>query len=206
MAETRTDVWKSERKSGTAAIAVSFAVSLVLWFVLLRLLPPLKGMDDVAARMLVAVKCAVFATLFCLAAGIEAVAHERLQGPAFDPLAGFETRRLRVNLRYLHNTLEQLIVFVVGLFGLAAYMDTNGAMRALPALTIVWIANRYAFWIGYHRSAAMRGLGAPSIAIGLLMLLYVIARTGNDIGGAPGAAISVGAFLALEAFLFWKTR
>ncbi|WP_155263092.1 MAPEG family protein [Sphingomonas segetis] len=181
-------------------------VSLLLWFALYRLLPPLEGMDDFGARMLVALKCLAFATLFTLVAGVEAVAHERLQSAAFDPLAGHETRRLRVNLRFLQNTLEQLVIFAVGLFGLAAYMTSGEAMRAVVATSVVWILNRYAFWIGYHRSAAMRGLGAPSMAIGLIMLLYVVARIGEDAAGTAGTAVAVGLFLAVEAVLFWKTR
>lgn len=198
--------WRAERRSGIAVIAASLIVSIVIGLALYHWLPPLAGMDSLGARMLVALKCVAFATLFCLVAGVEAVAHERLQSDAFDPLQGHETKRLRVNLRYLQNTLEQIIVFVVGLFGLAAYLTSGEAMRAVVAITVIWILNRYAFWIGYHRSAAMRGLGAPSMAVSLLMLLYVVARIGIDIAGTAGAVIAVGAFLAVEAVLFWKTR
>ncbi|HEY6662908.1 MAG TPA: hypothetical protein VIZ66_08290 [Sphingomicrobium sp.] len=198
--------WRVQRRSGMAAIAVSTVISLGLWLALYRLLPPLAGMDSIGARMLVALKCTVVATLFCLVAGVEAVAHERLQSDAFDPLGGHQTSRLAVNLRYLQNTLEQLVVFTVGLFGLAAYLTSGEAMRALPATTAVWIVNRFAFWIGYHRSAAMRGLGAPSMMIGLLMLLYVTARIGGELAGTAGAVIAILAFLAIEAVLFWKTR
>ena len=198
--------WRQERKSGMAAIAVSVAVSAILWMALWQLLPPLTSMDSLEARMLVALKCVAFATLFCFVAGIEAVAHERLQSDAFDPLQGHQTERLRVNLRYLQNTLEQLVVFAVGLFGLAAYLDSGFAMRIVIALTVVWILNRFAFWIGYHRSAAMRGLGAPSMVIGLVMLLYVVARIGGDVAGTPGTVIAIALFLTLEAVLFLKTR
>jgi hypothetical protein len=138
--------------------------------------------------------------------GVEAVAHERLSSPAFDPLAGFETRRLRVNQRYLQNTLEQLIVFAVALFGLAAYSHGGGAMRAVLATAVVWVLARFAFWIGYHRSAAMRGLGAPGMALSMVVLLYVAGRIGFDVGGFVGAAVPVAAFLAIEAFLFRATR
>lgn len=189
-----------------AAIAASILISLVLLFLLYRLLPPLSGMDSLDARMVVALKCTAAATLFCFVAGIEAVAHERLQSAAFDPLAGSETKRLRVNLRYLQNTLEQLIVFAVGLFGLAAYLTSGSSMRILPAVMVIWILNRYAFWIGYHRSAAMRGLGAPSMAVSLIMLLYVVARIGGDVAGSAGMVTAVGGYLAVEAVLFWKTR
>jgi len=202
----REDNWREERKSGMGAIAASMAVSLPVWFALYRFLPPLEGMDDLGARMLVALKCLVFATLFTLVAGVEAIAHDRLQSTAFDPLAGHETRRLRVNLRFLQNTFEQIVIFAVGLFGLAAYMTGGEAMRAVVATTVVWILNRYAFWIGYHRSAAMRGLGAPSMAIGLVMLLYVAARIGGDLAGTGGAAVAIGLFVGLEAVLFLKTR
>jgi hypothetical protein len=189
-----------------AAIAVAAVTGVALWFAVDRLLPPLAGMDDLAARMLVALKCCAIAALFCLAAGVEAVAHERLQSAAFDPLAGHETMRLRVNKQYLQNTLEQFVVFAVGLFGLAAYSTTGGTMRAVIATTVVWIAFRFAFWVGYHRSAAMRGLGAPGMAVGLLVLIYVCARVGDDVAGSAGATGVVGAFLVLEAMLFWGTR
>ena len=189
-----------------AAIAVASAASLLLWFGIYRLLPPLEGMEDVSARLLIALKCLAIATLFTLVAGVEAVAHERLQSSAFDPLAGHQTRRLQVNLRFLQNTLEQIVIFGVGLFGLAAYLASGDAMRALPATTIVWLLNRFAFWIGYHRSAAMRGLGAPSMAIGLIMLIYVAVRIGNDIAGVSSAVVIISLYLALEAVLFWKTR
>ena len=198
--------WRVQRRSGMAAIAASTLISLALWFTLDRLMPPLTGMDSLGARMLVALKCTVVATLFTLVLGVEAVAHERLQSDAFDPLAGHQTTRLAVNQRYLQNTLEQLVVFTVGLFGLAAYLDSGEAMRVVPATTVVWVLNRFAFWIGYHRSAAMRGLGAPSMMIGLIMLLYVAARIGGDVAGSAGAAIAILAFLAIEAVLFWKTR
>lgn len=200
------DDWRAKRRSGMAAIAISMVVSLALWVALYRLLPPLTGMESLGARMLVALKCAAVATLFTLVAGVEAVAHERLQSDAFDPLAGHQTKRLAVNQRYLQNTLEQIVIFTVGLIGLAAFLTGGEAMRIIPATTAIWVLNRYAFWIGYHRSAAMRGLGAPSMAIGLIMLLYVAARIGNDIAGSAGAAIAILAFLAIEAVLFWKTR
>lgn len=204
--ERSAKTWRKERRSGAGAIAASIIVSLALWFALRRFLPPLEGMDELSKRMLVALKCLAVATLFTLVAGVEAVAHERFQTAAFDPLQGHQTKRLLVNLRYLQNTLEQIVVFGVGLFGTAAYLSGGEAMRAIPATTIVWILNRLAFWIGYHKSAAMRALGAASMGISLIMLLYVTARIGHDLAGAPGSIVLVGAFLALESILFLKTR
>jgi len=161
--------------------------------------------------MLFTLKCCCLAVLFCLVTGVEAVAHERLSSPAFDPLSGFETRRLRVNQRYLQNTVEQILVFAAGLFGLAAYCADGFAMRSVLATTIVWMLARVAFWIGYHRSASMRGLGAPGMALSMIVLLYVAGRIGYEVGGSIGAAVPVVAFpvvafVAIEVFLFRATR
>jgi hypothetical protein len=195
----------SQRRAGMTAIAAAIPIALMLWLAIAYLAPPLVDMDSLGTRMLFALKCCCLAVLFCLVTGVEAVAHERLFSPAFDPLIGFETRRLRVNQRYLQNTLEQTIVFVAGLFGLAAYSPNGYAMRAVLATTVVWILARFAFWIGYHRSAAMRGLGAPGMALSMIVLLYVAGRIGFEVGGFVGAVVPVAAFLAIEAILFRAT-
>ena len=97
-----------ERRAGMTAIAAAMPVALLLWLAIAYLVPPLAGMDSLDGRMLFTLKCCCLAVLFCLVTGVEAVAHERLSTPAFNPLSGFETRRLRVNERYLQNTLEQI--------------------------------------------------------------------------------------------------
>lgn len=205
-ARSETDDLITQRRAGMIAIAAAMPVALLLWLAIAFLVPPFAGMDSLGSRMLFTLKCCCLAVLFCLVTGVEAVAHERLSSPAFDPLLGFETRRLRVNQRYLQNTLEQALVFVTGLFGLAAYSPDGAAMRAVLATTVVWMLARFAFWIGYHRSAAMRGLGAPGMALSMIVLLYVTARIGFDISGVAGATVLVAAFLAIEVFLFRATR
>ena len=79
-----------QRRAGMAAIAASLPVALLLWLAIAYLMPPLTGMDSLGDRMLLTLKCCCLAVLFCLVTGVEAVAHERLFSPAFDPLAGFE--------------------------------------------------------------------------------------------------------------------
>ncbi|MGY4515043.1 MAPEG family protein [Lysobacter sp. HA18] len=198
--------WRAQRRAGIRAIAAAMLVAALMWSAVRWGAPVIAGMDSVQARLVFAFKAWCLAVLFCLVTGIEAVAHERLQSAAFDPLAGVQTRRLQVNQRYLQNTLEQLVVFTAGLFGLAYYSDGGDAMRTVLATVVVWIAARLAFWIGYHRSAALRGLGAPGMFLALLMLLYVAARIGRDVAGVPGAVAVVAAFLAFEAVLFRTTR
>jgi uncharacterized MAPEG superfamily protein len=205
-AESEKVGFRRERRSGMIAIGAAMPVALLLWVGITYLSPPLAGMDTIGGRMLFALKCFCLAVLFCLVTGVEAVAHERLFSAAFDPLSGFETRRLRVNQRYLQNTLEQTLVFAAALFGLAAYCPDGSAMRAVLATTVVWILARFAFWIGYHQSTAMRGLGAPGMALSLIILLYVAGRIGYEVSGLVGAAVPILGFVAIEAYLFRATR
>jgi uncharacterized MAPEG superfamily protein len=197
---------RAARKATIAPIAVAVPIAALLWFGAYYLLPPLAGMDDVVPRLVFALKCVCLAILFCLVTGVEAVAHERLVSPAIDPLSGYDTRRMRINLRYLQNTLEQSVVFAAGLLGLAVYCPDGSSMRAVPATTLVWIIARLAFWLGYHHSFALRALGGPGMLLSMLVLLYVSGCFGLEIAGPAGAAAPIILFLGAEAVLFWATR
>jgi uncharacterized MAPEG superfamily protein len=187
-------------------IAVGFPVAIVLWFGTYYLLPPLVGVEDMLPRLVFSLKCSRVAILFCFVTGIEAVAHERLRSLAIDPLSGYDTHRMRVNLRYLQNTLEQLALFVPGVFGLAVYCSDGGSMRAVAATTVVWIVARIAFWIGYLRASAQRGIGAPGMMVSILVLLYVCGRFGFEIAGTVGAIVPLVLFGGAETVLVWATR
>lgn len=187
-------------------IAIAFPAAIAVWLATYYSLSPLSGMDDALARVIFALKCSCVAILFCFLTGIEAVAHERLRSPAIDPLAGYETRRMAVNLRYLQNTLEQLILFVPGLLGLAVYCSDGRSMRAVAATTAVWIVSRVAFWIGYHRGALHRAVGAPGVLQTLLVLLYVCARFGFEAAGTAGAIAVLLLFGCAEILLTRTTR
>jgi hypothetical protein len=187
-------------------IAIAFPLTIALWVGVYYLIPPLAGMADTVARLVVALQCVCVAVLFTFVTGIEAVAHERLRSPGIDPLSGYETPRMTINLRYLQHTLEQLLVFVPGLFGLAYYSNDGSTMRAVIATTAAWIAGRIAFWIGYHRGALHRAAGAPGMALGMLVLLYVSARIGYDIAGVIGALAPLVLFGCAEIILVVTTR
>ena len=198
--------WRAERRKGMAGIAVSLLTSAALWYAIRFNAPLLEGMDEPAARLAFALKCGAIAILFTLVLGVEAVAHERLVSPAFDPLAGHETRRIRVNQRYLQNTLEQSVVFLVGLLGLAVYLEDGNQMRAVLATAVVWVLGRWAFWGGYHLGATWRVFGAPSMLLGQLVLGYVGLQVGFEVAGTTGAGVVLIAFLLFEGLLFWTTR
>lgn len=185
---------------------MAFPVAIALWLGVTYFLPPIAGMTDTLARFALALKLCCVAILFCFLTAIEAVAHERLRSPAIDPLSGYETRRMRINLRYLQHTLEQLALFVPGLFALAFYCSDGRSMRAVVATTVVWIATRFAFWIGYHYGSQHRAVGAPGMMQSMLVLLYVCARFGFEIAGTAGAIAPLVLFGCIEAFLVFATR
>jgi uncharacterized MAPEG superfamily protein len=198
--------FRRQRSAGMMEIAIAFPFAIALWLGVYYFLPPIAGMANTLARLVFALKCCCVAILLCFLTGIEAVARERLQSPAFDPLAGYETRRLRINLRYLQNTLEQLLLFIPGLLALSVYGTDGRSMRAVVAITVVWIATRFAFWIGYHYGPQHRGVGAPGMMQSMLVLLYVCGRFGYDIGGIAGAAAPLILFGCIEAWLVYAIR
>jgi hypothetical protein len=191
-------VTPAQRKRTLSGILVSAPITLLVWYVLWRYLPQPIGANSVR----VALQCCAVAALLTVVAGVEAVAHERLVTAAIDPLAGVETHRMRVNFRYLSNTVEQYIVFAAGLLALSAYASA----KILVIVTIVWVLARWAFWIGYHKSPLLRGIGAPGMIQSMIVLLYVAYRFGTDAyGTATGIALLI-IFAAIEAILFWAVK
>jgi hypothetical protein len=188
-------VTPAQRRTTMSGIAVSAPAALLLWWLMWKYLPDPIG----ANRLRVAIQCCAVAALFSVVAGVEAVAHERLFTAAIDPLAGVETKRMRVNFRFLSNTVEQYVVFAAGLLALWLYASA----KILVIVTIVWVLARWAFWIGYHRSPLLRGVGAPGMLQSMIVLLYVAYRFGTDSYGSAAGNALLAAFAILEAILFW---
>lgn len=196
----------SQRKTLMLGALIAAPLGAALWLGLYYALPPPAGMDTPWSRLGFAIKCACVAVLLCFFLGIEAVSHERLHTRAIDPLAGAESPRMKVNLRYLQHTLEQLLLFVPGLLALAFYCTDGRSMRAVLATTAVWIVFRFVFWIGYHRGPQFRAPGLIGMIQSALVLLYVCTRFGYELAGVAGAAIMLVLFAGGEVFLVWINR
>lgn len=189
---------REQRRTTISGIAASAAAMLLLWWLLWNYLPEPIG----ANSLRVALQCCAVAALLTLVAGVEAVAHERLLTAAIDPLAGVETKRMRVNFRYLSNTLEQFVVFAAGLVALSMYASA----KVLVIATIVWVIARWAFWIGYHKSSLLRGIGAPGMVQSMIVLLYVAYRFGADAYGTNVGIALLVTFGIIEVVLFWAVQ
>ena len=197
---------RAQRKTLMRGMPIAAPVALFVWLALRYGLSPLPDMQAWPDRLWFAIGCCCVAVLLCLLLGIEAVSHERLVTAAINPLAGAESTRMKVNLRYLQNTLEQLLLFIPGLLGLAHYCDNGASMRAVVATTVVWILARFVFWIGYHQGPLFRAPGLVGVVQSLLVLLYVCARFADDVAGIAGAVVVIGLFAFGEIYLVWINR
>ncbi len=177
-----------------------------VWGATFGLMPPLDGMTAPELRLFFAIKSAALSLLFTLVLGIEAVAHERLLSEAFDPLAGLETKRLRINQRFIQNTLEQSVLFLVGLLALSYYCDSGNSMRAVVACSAIWTLSRLVFWVGYHIAPEHRVAGLIGTAQSMGVLIYVSARFGYEIAGVIGASAPLALFFIAEGAILIAVR
>jgi hypothetical protein len=199
-----TELAATRRRMLLIAAAIVPVAGLV-WYGLYALTPLVPGAENPVNRLGFALGWIGMATLLTLVVGVEAVAHERLFTPAINPLAGQESPRMRINLRYLQNTLEQLVVFIPALL-LQAWQAADGTeLRAVTATAIVWIALRLVFWIGYHRAPELRTPGLVGAALAMGVLAIGVARFGHELAGPPGAIAPLAMFGAIEAYLVWMS-
>jgi hypothetical protein len=181
-------------------------LTILAWLLLYVALSPVPNMAFTLDRLVFAVKCWAMATLFCLVLGIEAVSYERLGTFGISALGDGESLRLRINQRYLQQTIEQMLVFVPGLLLLAIYCDTSESMRVVEIATIMWIIARFVFWLGYHHDVQIRAPGMVSTLQSFLILLYGCSRFGYEIGGVIGAVLVISAFVSMELYLLSINR
>jgi uncharacterized MAPEG superfamily protein len=176
-------------------------ISLLLWLVLYSFLSPVANMALPLDRLIFTCKCWGMATLFCLVLGIEAVSYERLGTSVVTALGDGESLRLRINQRYLQQTMEQMLVFVPSLLMLAIYCDSSESMRLVEVATIMWMGSRLVYWLNYHQDMQTRVPYTIGMLQNLLILLYCCTRFGYELSGMTGAVLVVGVFVSIEVYL-----
>ncbi len=111
----------------------------------------------VGERIELVIKVAVFALMPALLA-ICIVAAQRLDPRMWVGRAPKPNSALDINTRFILNTFEQSILFVIGLAGLALYCPIEEA-RTLIILAVLFLVGRTLFWVGYHYNPLMRAFG-----------------------------------------------
>ncbi len=85
---------------------------------------------------------------------------------------------LDINMRFIQNTFEQLILYFIAHLGVIKYAYPHEA-RLLIALTILFLIGRLLFWYGYHKNPRLRAFGFgvtfyPTVAIYIWLFLRVL--------------------------------
>ncbi|XP_077996707.1 transmembrane protein 79-like [Glandiceps talaboti] len=114
-------------------------------------------LPSLTERLVYTLRWQIFEVLVFLA-GIFYVANTRFLTRQINPLVKKDIELLDIPLRYTQNTLEQLIISLVGKWILASYMDEVG-MKLIPVLVFLFVFARIVFWIGYTIDPMFRGVG-----------------------------------------------
>ena len=103
--------------------------------------------EDVGERLAFALQWQTL-SIGTLLFGVWRVANGRFYSRAYSPLSGDDQDKIAVHLRYLSNTLEQFIIFIIGQLILTTYLSDN-QMKLVPILAVLFVIGRITFWIGY---------------------------------------------------------
>ena len=132
---------------------------------------------EIADQLALLVKCSVVTTLPFIAA-IIVVAAQRLN-PRY--LAGKDIKpdsALDINARVAQNSLEQFVLYFVGLGAMALYLTPKDA-QTLPILATLFFIGRVLYWWGYHHNTYVRAFGFgltfyPTVIVYAWLILIMV--------------------------------
>ena len=151
-----------EQKTVAIGAASGILGMLVLVWGLSSAIAPPAIADTAADRMAYALRWAVPPALLFFAM-VAAVGNARFASEAIDPTRGKESPKMVVDGRVADNTLQQLVLFLVGMLALAMSLPI-ARMSIIPAVSITFVLMRIAFWIGYRIKPVYRAFGFSSTA------------------------------------------
>ena len=163
---------RDQKIVATGAASGVVGMALAVWLLSTMIEPPPLA-DTGAERIAYALRWAVVAILpyFVMVA---AVGNARFLSEAIDPTLGKEDHKTLVNGRVADNTLQQFLLFLVGMLGLSVTLPVDW-LSVIPAVAITFVAFRIIFWIGYRINPLYRAPGFSSVAyMNLGMLLATL--------------------------------
>jgi hypothetical protein len=163
---------KDQKTVAVGAASGIVTMILLVWALSTAISPPGVS-NSYADRLAYALPWAVVAVLpfFFMVA---AVGNARFLSEAIDPTLGKESQKTIVNGRVADNTLQQFVMFAIGLLALAVTLPVNW-LSVIPAVTITFVVARLVFWIGYRIHPLYRAPGFSSTAyLNLGMLLTAL--------------------------------
>ncbi len=164
---------KQEQKIVAIGAASGVIGMIVMVWALAKYIPAPAIADTAADRIAYALPWAAPpALLFFFMVG--AVGNARFKSEAIDPTAGKESERMIVDGRVADNTHQQLMLFLIGLLGLAVTLPAD-RLSVIAAVAITFVVARCIFWFGYRIHPLYRAPGFSSTAyLNLGMLLATL--------------------------------
>lgn len=143
---------------------IGVVVTLGLFLLLYALLPKFENEVELLARIKLAFECLVFPATFFLVVVVR-LGSQRFGNPSDNPLKVVaNSESMKINLRVLSNTHEQLVIFTSNIFALSIFLPAL-YLSLLPIYSAVFVLGRIMFWVAYKHNALWR---APGFAMGIL--------------------------------------
>ncbi|CAH1044897.1 MAPEG family protein [Halomonas sp. TD01] len=155
---------RSDDRTVKMGMLLGFLGTIVVFISFYSFLPQVAEEVSLVERLKLGIMCLVFpVTLFFLM--IVRVGSQRFGNLSADPTkCEANTEGMKVDLRVLSNTHEQLMIFAINILALSALMPYQ-FLSLLPIYSGVFVAGRVIFWVGYRRNVLWR---APGFAMSTL--------------------------------------
>lgn len=131
--------------------------SLVYYVGMKQIIPWRPDAWTAIDRLVLMIQCSILAVLPTVLA-IAIVAAQRLNPDMWVGQKVKPNSALDINTRFILNTTEQFILFIVGLAGIALYAPHMEG-HSIPILTSLFLIGRVLFWYGYHKNPYLRAFG-----------------------------------------------
>lgn len=146
------------------------------------LVPPLQGMEEASARLVLAARWLLVALIPYAAVCLTILSARFFEG-AHNTLLGEESERLKIHCRVMQNTLEQLVWFALCILPLATYLAPADA-RLVPIACTFFALARFIYWWGYLRSGTLgRSLGVQlTFSLNIFLLAFALVQFAKHFG------------------------
>ena len=151
--------------------AASGVVSMIALVWLLSIIIEVPAVGDTSGDRLGLAAHWLLLPALVLVAMLVVVGNSRFLSEAIDPTLHKEDQRMVVDGRVADNTVQQFLMFVVGLLALAVSLPAR-SLSVIPAVTITFVIARLVFWFGYRIHPLYRAPGFSSTAylnLGILL-------------------------------------
>ena len=150
---------KDQRTVAIGAASGVITMVLLVWLLSSTIETPSVG-ESAGDRIAYALRWLVIAVL-PLVAMLATVGNSRFLGEAIDPTLGRENQKMVVDGRVADNTLQQFVVFAIGLVALSVNLPP-ASLSVIPAAAITFVIARLVFWGGYRVDPLYRAPGFSS--------------------------------------------